>query len=639
MREKILIAESNPRFLGKLSTILSQNNYQVITASKPDEMIEYIRKDSPELLLWRYSIPYMDDPTLLKNLHQNYENTSIIFLVNQENEPRVRDLICDGANDYLVEPFDDSQFLAAIVNTLKFRQVKLRNKMICQELVNANQRLSLKTRQFQELVDFHNSILENINVGIFTIDPMFNVTSWNKKIQDLTGISKEEAMYKNIFSLIPVLREDNLHQRISQVVHHGETTELGHIYSLNPLGENLCCAYKISPIRKDGDIKGAVLLVDDITQKINLQQELNKTQRYLSHLVENSTDAIISFDLSGVIVTWNQGAEAIYGYSAEEAIGKRWNILVPAHLHDQMAHLLKWVKESSSVKNLELSMINREGKEIPMTMSMFLIKDPHGHVFGLSCISRDQSEKRDLQNQLIHTQKMASLGTMAAGMAHDINNPLASILAYAELLVNKTEKIGFTELTEHLLKVEEDVDRIGDLIKKMLWYSKPSSSQISQANVNELLHKSLEFAGFQTPLTDIEVIKDLDPNLPEIFSNSKELVQAFVNLITNAVKAMPDQGTLKLKTSLRNTTQGANEILISICDSGIGIPEENLDKIFQYCFTTGTSEKGNGLGLYVVKAIVEENGGTIQVQSKVNEGTTFTITLPVKAEGKSNPFL
>jgi len=637
MREKILIAESNPRFLGKLSTILSQNNYQVITASKSDEMIEYIRKDSPELLLWRYSIPYMDDPTLLKNLHQNYENTSIIFLVNQENEPRVRDLICDGANDYLVEPFDDSQFLATIVNTLKFRQVKLRNKMICQELVNANQRLSLKTRQFQELVDFHNSILENINVGIFTIDPTFNVTSWNKKIQELTGISKEEAIYKNIFSLIPVLREDNIHQRISQVVHHGGTTELGHIYSLNPLGENLCCAYKISPIRKNGDIKGAVLMVDDITQKINLQQELNKTQRYLSHLVENSTDAIISFDLSGVIVTWNQGAEAIYGYSAEEAVGKKWNILVPVHLHDQMAHLLKWVKESSSVKNLELSMINREGKEIPMTMSMFLIKDPHGHVFGLSCISRDQSEKRDLQNQLIHTQKMASLGTMAAGMAHDINNPLASILAYAELLVNKTEKIGFTELTEHLLKVEEDVDRIGDLIKKMLWYSKPSSSQSSQTNINELLNKSLEFASFQTPLIDIEVIKDLDPNLPEIFSNSKELVQAFVNLITNAVKAMPDQGTLKLKTSLRSTTSGANEILISISDSGIGIPDENLDKIFQYCFTTGG--KGNGLGLYVVKAIVEENGGTIQVQSKVNEGTTFTITLPVKAEGKSNPFL
>ncbi|MEW6380930.1 MAG: PAS domain S-box protein [bacterium] len=642
MREKILIAESNPRFLGKLSTILIQNNYQIIAASKQDELLEHVQKDSPDLLLWSYSIPFLDDPGLLKSLHQNHENTSIVFLVNQENESRIRDLICDGADDYLVEPFDDSQVLAVVGNALKFRQIKLRNKMICQELVNANQRLSIKTRQFQELVDFHNSILENINVGIFTIDSRFAVTSWNKKIQELTGISRENALEKNIFSLFPVLREDNLHQRISQVVHHGGTTELGHIYSLNPLGEHVCCAYKISPIRKNGEILGAVLLVDDITQKINLQQELNKTQRYLSHLVENSTDAIISFDLDGVIVTWNQGAEAIYGYSDKEAIGRKWDILVPAHHHDEVGHLFKCVKENSSVKNLELSMINRKGKEIPVTMSLSLIKDPHGHIFGLSCISRDQSEKRDLQNQLIHTQKMASLGSMAAGMAHDINNPLASILAYAELLVNKTEKIGFTELTGHLLQVEEDVERIGSMIRKMLWYSKPSPPQLSQANVNEQLNRAVEFANFQTPLRDIKVVREYDPNLPDTLMNTREIVQAFVNLITNAVKAMPNnQGTLTLKTFQRhNMTNGADEIVIMVSDTGIGIPEENLGKIFQYCFTTGESTgKGNGLGLYVVRAIVEENGGNIQVQSKVNEGTTFTITLPIKTDGKSNPFL
>jgi len=642
MREKILIAESNPRFLGKLSTILIQNNYQVIAASKPNEILDRLREDSPDLLMWSYSVPCLDNPDLLREIRQNHENISIVFLVNQENEARLRDLSGDGVDDYLVEPFDDLQVLTTVSNALKFRQIKLRNKMICQELVNANQRLSIKTRQFQELVDFHNSILENINVGIFTIDSRFKVTSWNKKIQELTGICREDAVDKNIFSLIPVLREDNLHQRISQVVQHGGTTELGHIYSLNPQGEQVCCAYKISPIRKSGEILGAVFLVDDITQKINLQQELNKTQRYLSHLVENSTDAIISFDLDGVIVTWNQGAEAIYGYSDREAIGRKWDILVPAHLHDQVAHLFKWVKESGSVKNLELSMINRKGKEIPVTMSLSLIKDPHGNIFGLSCISRDQSEKRDLQNQLIHTQKMASLGKMAAGMAHDINNPLSSILAYAELLVNKTEKIGFTELTEHLLQVEEDVGRISSMIRKMIWYSKPSPPQLGQANINELLDRAVEFANFQTPLRGIKVVRQYDQNLPETLVDAKALVQAFVNLITNAVKAMPNnEGTLTLTTSHRTKMiHGVDEILIMIADTGIGIPEENLGKIFQYCFTTGESTgKGNGLGLYVVRAIVEESGGKISVQSKVNEGTTFTITLPIKTDVKPNPFL
>ena len=638
MREKILIAENNPQSLNKLSHILTQNNYHVITASKREEMIEHIKKDPPELLLLSYTLPQIDDPGLLENLHRDYEDTFIIYIINKENEAHIRNIVHNKADDYLIEPFDDCKFLATIDNALKFRHIKIRNKMICQELVDANQKLSLKTQQFQELVDFHNSILEDINVGIFTIDSQFNITSWNKKIHSLTGVIEKDAIGQNIFSLIPVLREDNLHQRICQVVHHGKTTELGHIQSLNPLGETICCAYKISPLRENEHIRGAVILVDDITQKINLRQELYKTQRYLSNLVENSADAIISFDLNGTIVTWNRGAEIIYGYSAQEAIGKKWDILILPSLHDQMAHLFEWVKESSSVKNLEMSLINREGREIPVTMSLSWIKDTEGNVFGLSCIARDLSEKRDLQDQIIHTQKMASLGTMAAGMAHDINNPLSSILAYAELMVNKTEKIGYGEITEHLFKVEEDVDRIANLVKKVLWYSRPTS-QVKLININDLLEKAIEFAHFQTPLHHIEIIKNFDPNLPQISGKSKELVQAFVNLITNAVKAMPTEGTLTLKTGVQKDTLAHDEIAIIISDVGVGIPEKNLGKIFEYCFTTRNNEKGNGLGLYVVKAIIEENGGSIQVQSKVNEGTVFTITLPIKEEGKAHPFI
>jgi len=641
MREKILIAENDPQSLHKLSNILSKNNYQVTTASKREEIIEHIKKDPPELLLLSYSIPQMDDPSLLENLHRDYEDTFIICITNKKNEARIRNIIHTNVDDYIIEPFDDCKFLTTIDNALKFRHIKIRNKIICQELVNANQNLSLKTQQFQELVDFHNSILEDINVGIFTIDSQFSITSWNKKIQNLTGIVEKDAIGQNIFSLIPILREDNLYQRICQVVHHGETTELGHIQGLNPLGENIYCAYKISPIQKNGQIRGAVILVDDITQRLTLQQELCKTQRYLSSLVENSPDAIISFDLSGTIVTYNRGAEIISGYSAEEAIGKKWGILIPQSLHDQMAHLFGWVKESSSVKNLEMSMINREGKEIPVSMSLSWIKDSDNsdnNLYGLSCIARDLSEKRDLQDQIIHMQKMASLGTMAAGMAHDINNPLSSILAYAELMVNKTEKIGYGEISEHLFKVEEDVDRIANLVKKVLWYSRPTS-QVSLMNINELLEKAIEFAHFQTPLHHLELIKDLDPTVPQITGKSKELVQAFINLITNAAKAMPTEGTLTLKTSMKKNTDTHNEALITISDVGIGIPEKNLSKIFEYCFTTRNNEKGNGLGLYVVKAIIEENGGSIQVQSKVNEGTTFNITLPIKTEGKPNPFI
>ncbi len=639
MREKILIAENDTASLHKLSNILEQNNFRVITASRREEMLAQIHQEPPELMLLDYSLPRIGDAQFLQNLHQTYEDIFIIFITNKENEPAIREIIVNNrADDYLVEPFDECTFLTTIDNALKFRHIKIRNKMICQELIDANQKLSMKSRQFQDLVKFNESLLDNINVGIFTVDSQFNITSWNRQIQKLIGTLEKEAVGQNIFSLIPILREDNLYRRICLVVQQGKTTELGHIYNFTPSGESICCNYKISPIRKDEQILGAVFLVDDITQKLNLQKELTKTQRYLSSLIENSTDAIISFDLEGNIVTWNQGAQVIFGFSHQEAVGKKWDILIPSSFHDQVSHLFEWVKECGSVKNLELSMLNSQGKEVPVTLSLSLIKDSHDSVSGLSCIARDLSEQRDLHNQIIYTQKMASLGKMAAGMAHDINNPLSSILAYAEILVNKTEKIGYGEFTEHLYKVEEDVDRIANLVKKMLWYSRPIT-QVSPTNINETVEKALEFSHFQTPLNNIKVVKELDPGLPHVSVKSRELVQALVNLITNGIKAMGTDGTLTLTTSLQKDLDGQENIIITVSDTGVGIPEAHMDKIFDYSFTTKNNGKGEGLGLYVVKAIIEDTGGSIKVQSKVNEGTSFAIHLPLKHEGKPNPFL
>lgn len=638
MREKILIAENDHQSLQKMTNILAQNNYQVITASRSEEMIDRIEHDTPELLLVDYSIPQMNDPDLFKKLHKHYEDTFIIFIINKENEPHVQDFIRFGADDYLVEPFDECKFLTTIDNALKFRHVKIRNKMICQELVDANQKLSIKSRQFQELVDFHNSLLEHINVGIFSIDSQFNVTSWNKKIQSMTGIVERESIGQNLFSLIPILREDNIYHRISQVIYQGQTTELGHIYSLNSDGESICCAYKISPLRKKEQILGAVVMVDDVTQKVSLQQELQRTQRYLSNLVENSTDAIISLDLDELIVTWNVGAKAIFGFSAEEAIGRRWDIFIPASLHDQVSHLFEWVKDNSSVKNLEVKALDRQGEEVPVTMSLSLIRDPQGKILGISCIARDLSEKRDLQNQIVYMEKMTSLGSMAAGIAHDINNPLSSILAYADLMGNKTQKVGFQDLTEHLSKVEENVDRVAGLVKKMTWYAKPSC-QIGLANLHELLNNALEFSNYQIPMQSIQVTKEYAPDLPSIPLKGRDLVHVFVNLITNATKAMPNGGSLTIKTILKKNDHTHDEVLVSFADTGIGIPEENLSKIFNLFFTTQNSGKGTGLGLFIVKTVIEDLGGSIRVESKVNQGTTFIITLPIKEEGKPNPFV
>jgi two-component system NtrC family sensor kinase len=250
-------------------------------------------------------------------------------------------------------------------------------------------------------------------------------------------------------------------------------------------------------------------------------------------------------------------------------------------------------------------------------------------VYGLSGIFRDLSDTKKLSKQLIQSQKMMSLGAMAARMAHDLNNPLASLSTYTHILMTRTNLLGVDTLTENLAKVEEDADRIGQLVKDLLWYSSPSDHTTGIVDIHEVLRKSLSFAAYLTNMENIEIRKDYEPRIPPILANSKDLIQAFVNILTNAAAAMPGGGTIMIRT----TTSGAEDakgVLVTISDTGIGIPQENLPNIFERFFSTRSNGKGNGLGLFVAKSIIEEHHGEIHVESEVNKGTSCTLRLPIK---------
>jgi signal transduction histidine kinase len=228
---------------------------------------------------------------------------------------------------------------------------------------------------------------------------------------------------------------------------------------------------------------------------------------------------------------------------------------------------------------------------------------------------------------------------MASSMAHDINNPLASLSSYTHLLMTRTERLGISELTENLAKVEEDANRIGQLVKDLLWYSIPSDHTLGLVDIHEILKKSLSFASYLIDMEKIEIKREYFAKKPHLMANSRELIQAFINILTNAGEAMPDGGTIAIQTmsmDQEDSKKGMDSLCIKISDTGIGIPEENLARIFEQFFTTKTNGKGNGLGLYVVHAIIEKHHGHIEVESKVNQGTFFTIYLPVRTEQYTN---
>jgi signal transduction histidine kinase len=239
---------------------------------------------------------------------------------------------------------------------------------------------------------------------------------------------------------------------------------------------------------------------------------------------------------------------------------------------------------------------------------------------------------RENQEQLVQAEKLTSLGQLAASIAHEVNNPLAGVLVYTQLLAKKINSDKFSKETalEYLTKMETELTRSTRLIRNLLDFARQSPPALREVNANEVLERAIDLAGHSAELQHIQVIKELDPSLPPLMADFDQLQQVCTNLIINAIQAMPDGGKLTIRTS----ADGDGQLRIAVQDTGCGISKENQRKLFTPFFTTKSKGKGVGLGLAVAYGIIQRHRGRIEVQSKEGEGTTFTIYLPLHYEEK-----
>ena len=231
---------------------------------------------------------------------------------------------------------------------------------------------------------------------------------------------------------------------------------------------------------------------------------------------------------------------------------------------------------------------------------------------------------KESQEQLIQAEKLTSLGQLAASIAHEINNPLAGVLVYTQLLSKKVAGDAFKkeEALDYLSKMESEVSRCSRIIRNLLDFARQTEPMLRLVYINQVIEQVLAMVGHQAQLQNVEVMKELSPSLPKIMADFDQLQQIFTNLTLNAIQAMPDGGRLTIRSSVVDA-----EIRIDVQDTGYGIPKENLSKLFTPFFTTKAKGKGVGLGLAVVHGIIERHKGRIKVQSEVKKGTTFSVYL------------
>lgn len=389
-----------------------------------------------------------------------------------------------------------------------------------------------------------------------------------------------------------------------------------------------------SPILDDeGEILYIMESIRDVTRLKTLEIELKKTREFFENVIQSSASPIVAADRKGKILFMNQAAEELFGYSLEEAL---LTITVEDMYPSGMAkEIMKKLRDAGiggkgKLPGTKISIINSRGEEIPVEITAAIIYEDGEEVATMG-IYHDLREKlavekklKETQVQLAQSEKMASMGQLAAGVAHEINNPLGGILLYANLAL---ERLGpHSPIREDLEFIVEDTNRCKEIVKNLLAYSRQTSQTKKIIQLNSLVDQSLILIRDQKLFRNIILQKELSDEMMLINSDKDQLVQAVINLIMNAIAAMDEEGVLTFRTYRDKSSQ---KVFLEVCDSGCGISSENLPKIFDPFFTTKEPGKGTGLGLSTAYGIIKENGGNITVTKTGPGGTTFLVELPL----------
>ena len=356
----------------------------------------------------------------------------------------------------------------------------------------------------------------------------------------------------------------------------------------------------------------------------------------LTTIVEAADDAIDGTSLDGTINFWSTGAERLYGYTAAEVLGRPKQMLVPPEAAADFAEAIARVTRGETLRHMQTRRRRKDGRIFDAAVTMSPIRDG-GATVGISVLTRDVTEMRQLEQRIAIADRMASVGTLAAGVVHEINNPLAAITMNLELLAEellrpprRLDEAALAALREIVADARDGVHRLRDIVLDLRVFSRPDETRRGAIDVNQVLESSARMA-WNEIRHRAQLVRDLGA-LPNVLGNDSRLGQVFLNLIVNAAQAIPDGNAADNFIRLATRTDADGRAVIEITDTGSGIHPDHLGKLFDPFFTTKPVGMGTGLGLSISHRIVTELGGTIAVESELGRGTTFRVCLPPSPE-------
>jgi two-component system NtrC family sensor kinase len=492
-----------------------------------------------------------------------------------------------------------------------------------------------KRKQIEEKIkaweEDYRRLFEHVGCGVFVSSKEGKFLNANQALLDMLGYKSKEEFLQIDISKDLYLRPEDRRKFQEMIERDGRVID-----------------YEVDFKRKDGkpisvlltghvryDQQGNVLGYEGInvdqSQRKQMERELKEAHDFLNKIIQSSPNAIMATDMTGKIIIWNPAAEEILGYQAKDVLFK---MNIDSIYSEGMARkVMKKVRSQEyggvgKLKSYPMTYVKQNGEIVEGNLSVAIIYDVKGDELASVGIFVDLKERlemerrlRQTQGQLLQSEKLAAMGRLTSQIAHEINNPLYGIMNTLELM--KTEISPQNKRRKLLDMSLSETTRLAEMLRKMLSFSKPDQEERKPVDINTVLDEILLLTQKQLQENDIQLSVSFTDNLPRVNASTNQLRQVFLNMISNAKDAMPNGGTLTIKTREEH-----NNILIEISDTGVGMKEEDVNKIFDAFFTTKDSVKGVGLGLSVCYGFIKDHAGDIKVKSAFGAGTTFAIQLP-----------
>jgi PAS domain S-box-containing protein len=461
---------------------------------------------------------------------------------------------------------------------------------------------------------------------VLLVDETLHIACVNRNFLSKSQLREAQTIGRRLADVFPavILEHTDMLARIRQVFRDGRPLRGQRITYRAPGIPLRIYYYSLVPLDGPDGTEQVMLFLEDVTEQVRLSGEVRRVERHLASVVESASDIVLSVDTAGRILTWNSAAETLSGLTAGDVRGRFLYELCEDPAQPETRRVLEQtLTDGDGARTTECRLLPRGRDPVLVSWLFSPMRDDLGSIIGAVAVGRDLTERRQLEEQLRRSHKLAALGVMAGGIAHEIRNPLAVCSSAAQFLAEQDLPDDFR--VECADKIQRGLRQVSEIIENMLRFARPSPQQeMGELDLVAVLQETLVLVDNQALVQKIQVRRELPPRPVLVHGVPSLLQQVFMNLCLNAIQAMPDGGELSVRVEPRDT-----EVLVRVRDTGIGIAEAELERIFDPFHTGDSPGWGTGLGLSICHTIVQRHLGSISAQSRRGEGSCFSVRLPL----------